>query len=388
MYSTLYWGSIGLVVVSSGYWLLRMRGMKTEPVSVLRVLFAVFSLLNLCAIIHVLNIYMSDHYDYREDMSLFALAPLYFFPILVLILKTVVDVKTPGLLSFAFYLLPTTIYSTFVAFLYFMYGADRVIGTPWMREVDVVLYNYLIFINILIGIIVIVWKSMTYFHHSRNFFSDREMSDCSSVRGICQTAITVGVIFYLVLLLSYNSFADNLGWTCTVVILMCIEIHILGYSLYKVKGVAAPADFVWTPTNLSLEKMEALEQRFKESKELLSVENATKNISAVIDKWLDAPNPSYLNAGITLTQTAYEMKIPANLLSGYINRTLDMNFNQWINSYRLKHVKYLLSTTNKTLDEIAELSGFTNRSFLSRTFKAHEGITPSEYRENMSKTKN
>ena len=74
------------------------------------------------------------------------------------------------------------------------------------------------------------------------------------------------------------------------------------------------------------------------------------------------------------------MGIPTVMLSSYLNKMLDMNFNQWINTYRITHVKHLLLTTNSTLDEIAEATGFTTRSLLSRHFKTLEGTSPSEFR--------
>ena len=57
-----------------------------------------------------------------------------------------------------------------------------------------------------------------------------------------------------------------------------------------------------------------------------------------------------------------------------------MNFNQWVNQYRLREVKLRLLSSDLSLDEIAYECGFGDRSVMSRVFKAAEGISPSEFR--------
>ena len=51
------------------------------------------------------------------------------------------------------------------------------------------------------------------------------------------------------------------------------------------------------------------------------------------------------------------------------------------NQVRINAAKVSLLTTGKTLDEIADETGFYDKSYLSRVFKKYEGITPGEYRE-------
>ncbi len=53
---------------------------------------------------------------------------------------------------------------------------------------------------------------------------------------------------------------------------------------------------------------------------------------------------------------------------------------QYIISYRLKLAKRSLELTDKSATEIAELCGFTDASYFTKTFKAAFGITPKEYR--------
>lgn len=68
----------------------------------------------------------------------------------------------------------------------------------------------------------------------------------------------------------------------------------------------------------------------------------------------------------------------------YISRVLKekkgTTLRQYIISYRLKLAKRLLEVTGKTVNEIAEETGFTDASYFTKTFKGAFGATPKEYR--------
>lgn len=99
-----------------------------------------------------------------------------------------------------------------------------------------------------------------------------------------------------------------------------------------------------------------------------------------MERWLTDASKPYLRQGLTISDVANATCISPKLLSAYLNRTLQMNFNQWINQYRLKEVKLRLLSSDLSLDEIAYECGFGDRSVLSRVFKTSEGISPSEFR--------
>ena len=43
-------------------------------------------------------------------------------------------------------------------------------------------------------------------------------------------------------------------------------------------------------------------------------------------------------------------------------------------------IRMLLSSTSKSIKEIAQQLNFSNQSFLGKYFKEHTGMSPSEYR--------
>jgi AraC family transcriptional regulator of arabinose operon len=56
-----------------------------------------------------------------------------------------------------------------------------------------------------------------------------------------------------------------------------------------------------------------------------------------------------------------------------------------INS-RIEHAKYLLTTTDISVKQIAQLCGYNNENHFMRQFKEITGITPTKFRDNAKTT--
>jgi len=369
-----------VLVVPIGFWTWKLR---RGPIHLHRTLmwwYVAFAVSALCEGVHALSVCMAETFDWSLLMSVLTVGVLFLPPLLALLQKSIVEDCPINGQSALLYLFPSILYTTFVVYIRLLYGLDTIIATPWMFQAEVVGYYYILFLNIITGLSVVTWRYRKYHFRACNYYPDRNMSDDVAVRDITFSVLLVGAVVLFFLLASIETLHHNWSVTAVLIAIESFMLNYLGHALYSVKGNSIPTDIDWTDKTLTVEEITTLEERHRQANELLSAENATKNISSIIEKWVGQSNPSYLRAGITLTEAAYEMKIPANILSGYINKTLNTNFNQWINAYRIKHVKFLLLTTDNTLDEIAEASGFATRNLLSRTFKAHEGITPSEFR--------
>ena len=70
----------------------------------------------------------------------------------------------------------------------------------------------------------------------------------------------------------------------------------------------------------------------------------------------------------------------------YINEVIQFSgyksFFDMVNSYRVEHASRLLvENPEKSMFEIAEESGFSSQSYMSRTFKLYKDITPSNFRK-------
>ena len=93
-------------------------------------------------------------------------------------------------------------------------------------------------------------------------------------------------------------------------------------------------------------------------------------------------NKPYLQHGYSLRMLSSEIHIPLHHLSAFINKYHKMNFNDFINEYRIlfcidklfkKEWKY------KKLEAIAEDAGFNNRNTFTTAFKKATGLNPSEF---------
>jgi len=90
----------------------------------------------------------------------------------------------------------------------------------------------------------------------------------------------------------------------------------------------------------------------------------------------------YLRQGYNLKQLAEDTSIPLHHLSAFINQYYHIHFNDFINEYRVQYCQVKIRNDEwraKTLEAIAEESGFNNRNTFTAAFKKVTGYNPSDY---------
>ena len=90
----------------------------------------------------------------------------------------------------------------------------------------------------------------------------------------------------------------------------------------------------------------------------------------------------YLKQGYNLKQMADDTSIPLHHLSAFINQYYHIHFNDFINEYRVQYCQVKIKNDewrSKTLEAIAEESGFNNRNTFTAAFKKVTGFNPSDY---------
>ena len=95
----------------------------------------------------------------------------------------------------------------------------------------------------------------------------------------------------------------------------------------------------------------------------------------------------YLDGKLTLASLASKMNVSTNHVSQAINENSDMNFFDYVNSYRVKEVKELIMNINfshYTLLGIGIECGFNSKSSFNQIFKEHTGMTPSQYKRSLT----
>ena len=93
----------------------------------------------------------------------------------------------------------------------------------------------------------------------------------------------------------------------------------------------------------------------------------------------------FRDTGLTLTGLAEITGISAHHLSESLNQQEGKNFNQFINDYRLDDVvNRLRSGASGTILELALDAGFASKSTFNTLFKKRFGVTPSQYKNQLS----
>ena len=94
----------------------------------------------------------------------------------------------------------------------------------------------------------------------------------------------------------------------------------------------------------------------------------------------------YTNPNLTRRMLADALQTNENYLYLAIKEACDgETVTDYINDHRLEHAKRLLcETTDAKIESIAIDSGFRLRQTFYRLFKKHFGMTPVEYREQMT----
>lgn len=82
----------------------------------------------------------------------------------------------------------------------------------------------------------------------------------------------------------------------------------------------------------------------------------------------------------TLGAAAESVHFSRQYVSKIIRQAADTSFSKLLKSIRVEKTCQYLEETSLSLENIAELTGFSSTSYLWRTFKEFKGISPSEYR--------
>jgi AraC-like DNA-binding protein len=107
--------------------------------------------------------------------------------------------------------------------------------------------------------------------------------------------------------------------------------------------------------------------------------------SSVYDKLLDLMNSEekpFLEKELTLVILAKYLNIKPQQLSQVINEKARVNFNDFINKYRVLYSKNLLLSADYkkyTITAISDLAGFKSKTTFYAAFKKYTGVTPKEF---------
>jgi AraC-like DNA-binding protein len=97
----------------------------------------------------------------------------------------------------------------------------------------------------------------------------------------------------------------------------------------------------------------------------------------------------YLNPTLSLSELAAQLALPAYTLSQVLNTSLNQNFYDFVNKYRIEESKKLLaidSGNGSTILEVIYKCGFNSKSAFNAAFKKYTDVTPREFKKYLQST--
>lgn len=118
------------------------------------------------------------------------------------------------------------------------------------------------------------------------------------------------------------------------------------------------------------------------SESLLSPTERTRFLQKLADSMDQAQ--MYRDGALTLEQLAQHLALTPHELSQLINQSFQVNLQEFLNGYRVAALQQALrddANAESTVLDLALAAGFNSKSSLNRVFKAHTGMTPTQFRD-------
>lgn len=214
-------------------------------------------------------------------------------------------------------------------------------------------------------------KWIAYQEFIKQEVSNKEGVDISWVRFFLIVFLLINLFFFFGLFTAIH--LDYAAWQPkTTALIFSAAVFALSY-----KGILQKELF---------QKVEAVPEKIFEP---LSNTSLPKLDEKLIDKLLNymTDQKPYFDSELTLTSLAKNLNISRSQLSLLINDGIGDNFYDFINKYRVEEVKRLMidpQIKNYNLLGIALEAGFKSKSTFNLIFKRFTGLTPTEYRKNLS----
>ena len=89
----------------------------------------------------------------------------------------------------------------------------------------------------------------------------------------------------------------------------------------------------------------------------------------------------FTHSDLGLSDLAEALQMPEKSASRLFKEYMGVNFTKYVATLRIDQAKQLLLTTDLSIAEIAEKTGFASSAYFVRVFKAEAGLSPSAYRQ-------
>ena len=201
----------------------------------------------------------------------------------------------------------------------------------------------------------------------------------------------VKIVFFILEEITDLSYWDT-WWYFLVFAILFYYIAISGYAnSVETKVAFKPHLLTYRPTLLlNYSPSLTLTESVTEEAEIIAIEPASKENAAdeVLTEWkpkllrLMQEEKIYEDPELSLTQVAKQLQSNPSFISMVVNRGFELNFNDFVNQFRIEAVKEMLKKgehKKQTLLGIAYECGFNSKATFNRAFKKVTGLTPKEW---------
>ncbi len=237
-----------------------------------------------------------------------------------------------------------------------------------------------------------LWQLSKHRNNIDNEFSFHEGVSLDWLRWLLYALTSLYLLYVIRFLI-----ADFIGITDHADIVLNVYMVIVIYSMAYF-GARQPRVFYplknntdsITATELIAEDSDQSEQASKPTtgkyqKSALSIE-ISERILKRLNQAMETEKP-YLNSNLTLPGLAKSISTSPNYLSQVINEQMQMNFFDYINTYRIETAKLLMTDPPdhvSTILDVAMEAAFNSKSAFYSAFKKQMNITPSQYKKSLS----
>ena len=201
----------------------------------------------------------------------------------------------------------------------------------------------------------------------------------------------VKIVFFILEEITDLSYWDT-WWYFLVFAILFYYIAISGYAnSVETKVAFKPHLLTYRPTLLlNYSPSLTLTESVTEEAEIIAIGPASKDSVAdeVLTEWkpkllgLLQEEKIYEDPELSLTQVAKQLQSNPSFISMVVNRGFELNFNDFVNQFRIEAVKEMLKKgehKKQTLLGIAYECGFNSKATFNRAFKKVTGLTPKEW---------